>query len=239
MPAAPGILPFGQGDQRLRRDVDRFRRGAIVPQGLGGVPILTIAAVEVAAQHAEGERGGAGKDVKKGLLLDRIALECGDVAPGDQQPAALVEAHPADAPPAISNQAAVPAGHAAYRSVREGPGQGPFHSTAIEAGGERGRHGVPEKLSAGADGGDEHGRRGQYVSTLGQADIRVVCARAVARRPRPRRRERLAPPAPAGPACARPARPSRRRSTRPARAGTGTCGRRRGTYFGSSRLLPK
>jgi hypothetical protein len=92
--------------------------------------------MEVAAQHAEGERVGAGQRVEEGLLLHRIALQCGDVASGDQQPATLVEAHPADAPPALPNEAAVPAGDAAECAVGKGLDQAPFHRVGVDMGGE-------------------------------------------------------------------------------------------------------
>jgi len=80
----PGILPLGQRHQRIGGDVVRVGAGALVPQRLGGEPVLAVAAMEVAAQHAEGERVGAGEDVEERLLLDRVALERGDVAAGHQ-----------------------------------------------------------------------------------------------------------------------------------------------------------
>ena len=81
----------------------------------GGEPVLAVAAVEIAAQHAEGQRVGAGQHVEEGLFLDRVALQAGHVAPGHAQLAVLVEAHLADAAPPGADQAAVPAGQAAHR----------------------------------------------------------------------------------------------------------------------------
>ena len=74
------------------------------------------------------------------FLLHRIALDSRDVASRDPQLAALIEAHPADPPAAIPNQAAVPTGHAADRAVGQGPGQQPFRGSGVEVGGERVGH---------------------------------------------------------------------------------------------------
>src|SRR5439155_570517 len=79
-----------------RRDA---RRG--IAQRLRGQPVLAVAAVKVAAEHAEGEAVLAGQDVEERFLLDRVRLERRHVAGGDHQRAALVPAHLADAAPAI------------------------------------------------------------------------------------------------------------------------------------------
>ena len=99
--------------------------------------------MEVAPQHAEGERVGAGEDVEVGLLLHRIALQAGDVAARNPERAALVEADAADAAAAVTDQAAVATGHAADGAVGEALSEEPFHGAGVEVGGERVSHGVP------------------------------------------------------------------------------------------------
>jgi hypothetical protein len=56
-------------------------------------PVLAETAVEITAQHAEGERPLAGVEVEEGLLLDRVRVQPGHVAPGRLEHAVLVEAH--------------------------------------------------------------------------------------------------------------------------------------------------
>jgi putative pyruvate formate lyase activating enzyme len=96
--------------------------------------------VKVAAQHPEGERVGPGQDVKERLLFHRIALQPGDIAAGHPQSAALVEAHPADSPPTLPNQAAVAARDTSHRAIGEGLDQGPFHGAGVEVVSESIRH---------------------------------------------------------------------------------------------------
>src|SRR6185503_10015463 len=69
-----------------------------------------VRAVQIASEHPERQRIGAGIDVEEGLFLGRVALQRAHVAPRHTQLAALVEAHLADAPPALVDQAAVAAG---------------------------------------------------------------------------------------------------------------------------------
>ena len=68
-------------DERRRRGVAGRRDGLRIAQRLRCHPVLAVAAVQVAAEHAEavGERAGIG--VEERLLLDRIALHAADVAP--------------------------------------------------------------------------------------------------------------------------------------------------------------
>ena len=80
----------GVGVERRR---DRLR----IAQRLGGHPVLAIPAVEIAAEHPEAEREGAGPGVKERLLLDRIALNPADVAPRHMEPPASVEPYLAHA----------------------------------------------------------------------------------------------------------------------------------------------
>ena len=106
---------------RLRQPHDvggaRPPRGGVpaprVAQRLGREPVLAVAAVIVAAEHAERERLGAGERVEEGLLLDRVELEGRHVAEGDAQRARVVEADAADALAARRDQAAMAAGDAA------------------------------------------------------------------------------------------------------------------------------
>ena len=53
----------------------RRRDGVGVAEHLARHPVLAVAAVEIAAEHAEGQRVGAGQDVEERLLLDRVARE--------------------------------------------------------------------------------------------------------------------------------------------------------------------
>ena len=66
--------------------------------------------MQVAAQHAETERQRAGPHVEKRLLLDGVALDAADVAPGDVESPAAVEAHLANARLSLQNGTLVAAG---------------------------------------------------------------------------------------------------------------------------------
>ena len=94
-----------------------------VAQCLRGEPVLAVAAVEITAEHAEGEGDGPGQEVVEGFFLDRVGVETGDIAPGDAQLPAVVEAHLADAAPTRTDQAAVGAGGAAQGAIRLGNDQ--------------------------------------------------------------------------------------------------------------------
>src|SRR5213592_1695257 len=65
--------------------------------------------MEITPQHAKAERQPARTRVEKRFLLYRIALDAAYIAPGNHEPAALVEAHLAYALSSIRNRAAVPA----------------------------------------------------------------------------------------------------------------------------------
>src|ERR1700721_2686088 len=115
--AEDGDRPFA-GDQRLVVSADhdfesgfeRRRDSVWIAQSLGGDPVLTVRAVQIAAEHAEavGERSRI--SVEEWLLLDGIALHSGNVTPGNVELAAVIEADFADAGLSIGNGAAVAAG---------------------------------------------------------------------------------------------------------------------------------
>ena len=75
--------------ERLRCGVARRRDRVRIAQRLRCHPVLAVAAVEIAAEHAEAVGQRAGIDVEERLLLDGIALHAADVAPRDVQPSAL------------------------------------------------------------------------------------------------------------------------------------------------------
>ena len=77
-----------------------------------------VAAVVVAAEHAEGEGARAGEGVEERLLLHRVQLQGADVTEGDTQRPRLVEADAADAVATGRDQAAMPAGEAADAARR-------------------------------------------------------------------------------------------------------------------------
>jgi hypothetical protein len=65
--------------------------------------------MEVAPQHAKGKRIASGVEVEKGLFFDGIDCERSNIAVGDPQFAALIEAYLADAAPAFRDEASVAA----------------------------------------------------------------------------------------------------------------------------------
>ena len=76
-------LPQRIADERFRRW--RSSGGATaarIAQRLRRHPVLAVAAVQVAAEHAEAVGERARMRVEERLLLDRIALHAADVAPG-------------------------------------------------------------------------------------------------------------------------------------------------------------
>ncbi len=70
--------------------------------------------MQVAAEHSEAISQRAGISVKERLLLDGIALDAADIAPGYIQGAALVVADFANAGLPLGNRAAMSAGEAAH-----------------------------------------------------------------------------------------------------------------------------
>ena len=110
---------FGQADEIGGLDVDRRRAGDRVAQRLRGHPVLTVAAVVIAAEHPERERERAGIGVEERLLFDRIDLQRGRVSPRDAQHAVFVVADFADAVQAVEDFAAMAARIAPHRFVLE------------------------------------------------------------------------------------------------------------------------
>ena len=116
-------LVVGRGDDasaaslRHPHDVpglDQLRQGARarIAESLRGEPVLAVAAVVVAAEHAEGEGLGSGQGVEERLLLHRVELEGRHVAEGNAQRPRVVEADPADTFATRRDDAAMAAGHA-------------------------------------------------------------------------------------------------------------------------------
>ena len=103
-------LPKRVLDQRLRCGVARWRARMGIAKRLRCHPVLAIAAMEIAAEHADAVSQRARIDVKKRLLLDRIALHAADIAPRDVQPSALVEANFAHAHRAVGDRTLMAAG---------------------------------------------------------------------------------------------------------------------------------
>jgi hypothetical protein len=117
--AAHSAVMSGSLNECLRAHVHGGGGRRLVPERLRRHPVLAIAAVEVAPQHPERQRVGAGEHVKERLFLDRVALDAGGVAVGYPEPAALVVADPADSAASLADEAAVAARHAAQCAVGE------------------------------------------------------------------------------------------------------------------------
>src|SRR5262245_58637858 len=109
----------------LERDIDQLlrigelrRRDRIdIAQHLAGDPVLTISAVKIATEHAEGQGIRAGQDVEEGLFLNRIARDASHVAMRDQQRPIVIEADSTDPIATGLNEAAMPASKALDRPV--------------------------------------------------------------------------------------------------------------------------
>ena len=66
--------------------------------------------MQIAAEHSETVSKSPGVCVEKWLLLDRVTLHSGDIAPGNVERAAVVEADLADTGLSLGNRATVAAG---------------------------------------------------------------------------------------------------------------------------------
>jgi hypothetical protein len=76
-------------------------------------PVLAIAAVEIAAEHAEAVSERAGISMEKRLLLNRVALHSPDIAPRHVKLPTLVVADFADSRLTFRNGTTMTAGKAA------------------------------------------------------------------------------------------------------------------------------
>jgi len=70
--------------------------------------------MQIAAEHSEAVREGAGVGVKEGLFLDGIALHSGNVAPGNVERTTMVKTNFANAGLAFWNRATVSTGVATH-----------------------------------------------------------------------------------------------------------------------------
>src|SRR5439155_25788849 len=93
----PGFFALAHGNQLRRADRPHGSIGGLVTQGLAGEPVLTVAAMQVTAQHAEGQGVAARVDMEKRLLFHRVALQTADVTERHLELTAFVEADLADA----------------------------------------------------------------------------------------------------------------------------------------------
>ena len=109
----------GVANQRLGSCFQRRRYRIRIAQRLRRDPVLTVTAMQVAAQHAETVSESAGMGVEERLFFDGIALHSGGVSPGNIERAAPIEADFANAGLAFGNGAAVTAGKAADALVVE------------------------------------------------------------------------------------------------------------------------
>ena len=86
-------------------------------------PVLAVRAVQVAAEHAEGQRVRSGQRVEEGLLLDRVALQRADVTARGTEHAASAKTDPADALAPFRHRTAMAARVAAQPAVGQDLGQ--------------------------------------------------------------------------------------------------------------------
>jgi hypothetical protein len=103
-----------------------------IAQRLGGNPVLAERTMEIAPEHAEGERGAARQHMVERLLFHRVRLQPGHIAPWRIQPTCAVEAHMANPAPPRTDKAAVATRHATDRAVLLRLGQLGFRGQYIE-----------------------------------------------------------------------------------------------------------
>ncbi|MCG3140363.1 MAG: hypothetical protein HDKAJFGB_01415 [Anaerolineae bacterium] len=128
------VLLFADFDQLLRRDQRRRTSRFGVAQRLGNVPVLTIAAVKVAAQHSKRQRIARRQNMKKGFLFDWVALQRGDVPARHEQCSADVVTHLTDAAPAVVDFAVMRAGKTMHAIVGQFFVQSAFAHHRIDGG---------------------------------------------------------------------------------------------------------
>src|SRR6266568_2842848 len=114
--ADEGLRALAQcvADQDLRRRAERWRDRVRVAQSLRGDPILTVRAVEVAAEHPEAVSQGPRIGVEEGFLFNRVALHPTHVTPGNVELAAAVESDFTNPRQSVRDGASVPARVAAH-----------------------------------------------------------------------------------------------------------------------------
>jgi len=71
------------GDDLPWRDLAELEHRTRIAQGLRADPVLAVAAMQVAAQHAEAQSARPGQRMVERLFLDRIAMQRVDVSVGD------------------------------------------------------------------------------------------------------------------------------------------------------------
>src|SRR5437879_5462491 len=91
--------------------------GIRVPQRLRRDPVLTVSAMEVAAEHSEAHRQRAGQCMEEGLLLDGIELQRTDVSMRHEQLSATIEANAANTIEPVEDYAPMPARKTAELTV--------------------------------------------------------------------------------------------------------------------------
>jgi len=110
-------------------------------------PILAVAAVKIATEHAETEGARAGQGMEKRLLLDGIQVRAVDIAEGRIELALAVVAHLADAGEPGRDGATVAAGEAFHTIAVERAAQFSFACLARQLL-SQGLHGLPTGIVA-------------------------------------------------------------------------------------------
>jgi len=103
----------------------------------------------IASEHAEGQGGGAGKDVEERFLLGGVALEGRYIVGRDIEGPPFVEADLADASLPLVDKAAVAAGIAADIAIRELLVKLPFFCQDVNLFGQADRHLLPTSQGSG------------------------------------------------------------------------------------------
>ena len=80
----PGVLPERVLHQRLWGRVEGRGNSLRIAQRLRRDPVLTVRTVQIAAEHSKAVGESPGVRVEKWLLLDGIALDAANIAPGNE-----------------------------------------------------------------------------------------------------------------------------------------------------------
>src|SRR5690349_12090079 len=89
--------------------INRFIRRWIAHR-LGGQPVLAVAAVKITTQHPKCQSIDAGHYMEEWFLLNRVALQCGDVSPRHPQFSTFVISHLTNSSSPLADFAAMSAG---------------------------------------------------------------------------------------------------------------------------------